>query len=88
MKNDEIERYRHFCYNTTVLRRYCVPYFNTEKSFLVPSFNIEVIKQEKMERFLTLLDNSGISVIADNFVSVENVGNYRLINNNDITLKG
>ena len=68
MKRGEIARNRLFCYNTTVRRRYCMPYFNTGKIFLVPSFDIEVKEQEKIERFLTLLDNSGVGKIIDKYI--------------------
>ena len=45
-----------------------MPYFNTGKIFLVPSFDIEVKEQEKIERFLTLLDNSGVGKIIDKYI--------------------
>lgn len=60
-----------FCYNTTVRRRYCMSYFNTRKIFLVPSFDIEVQEQEKIERFLTLLDNSGVAVLISKYIKNE-----------------
>ena len=37
-----------------------MPYFNTGKIFLVPSFDLEVKERLKMEKFLTLLDNSRV----------------------------
>ena len=43
-------------------------YFNTGKIFLVPSFDIEVKEQEKIERFLALLDNSGVGKIIDKYI--------------------
>ena len=45
-----------------------MPYFNTGKIFLVPSFDLEVKEQEKIERFLTLLDNSGVGKIVDKYI--------------------
>ena len=39
-----------------------MPYFNTGKIFLVPSFDLEAKEQERIERFLTLLDNSGVDL--------------------------
>ena len=68
MKRGEIARNRLFCYNTTVRRRYCMPYFNTGKIFLIPSFDLEVKEQERIERFLTLLDNSGVGKIIEKYI--------------------
>ena len=45
-----------------------MPYFNTEKVFLVPSLDLEVKEQEKMKRFLTLLDNSGVGKVIDKYI--------------------
>lgn len=45
-----------------------MPYFNTGKMFLVPSFDLEVKEQEKIGKFLTLLDNSGVSKIIDKYI--------------------
>lgn len=45
-----------------------MPYFNTGKIFLVPSFDLEVQEQQKIERFLTLLDNSGVGKIIDKYI--------------------
>lgn len=60
-----------FCYNTTVRRRYCMSYFNTRRLFLVPSFDIEVQEQVKIERFFTLLDNSGVAVVISKYIKNE-----------------
>ena len=35
--------------------------FTTRKTFLLPSFDLDVKEEEKMYRFLTLLERSGIS---------------------------
>ena len=43
-------------------------YFNTGKIFLVPSFDLEVKEQERIERFLTLLDNSGVGKIIEKHI--------------------
>ena len=45
-----------------------MPYFNMGKTFLVPSFDLEAKEREKMGRFLTLLDNSGVGRIIDKYV--------------------
>lgn len=45
-----------------------MPNFNTGKIFLVPSFDLEVQEQQKIERFLTLLDNSGVGKIIDKYI--------------------
>ena len=45
-----------------------MPYFNTERMFLVPSLDLEVKEKEKMMRFLNLLDNSGVGNIIDRYV--------------------
>ena len=45
-----------------------MPYFNTGKIFLVPSFDLEVKERLKMEKFLTLLDNSGVGEIIDKYI--------------------
>lgn len=45
-----------------------MPYFNTRKIFLVPSFDLEVKEQERIERFLTLLDNSGVGKIIEKYI--------------------
>lgn len=45
-----------------------MPYFNTEKIFLVPSLDLEVKEKEKMSKFLTLLDNSGVGEIIAKYV--------------------
>ena len=46
-------------------------YFNTGRLFLVPSFDIEVQEQEKIERFLTLLDNSGVAAVISKYIKNE-----------------
>lgn len=45
-----------------------MPYFNTGRTFLVPSFEIEVKEKVKIERFLSLLDDSGVGEIISNYV--------------------
>ena len=45
-----------------------MPYFNIGKTFLVPSFDLEVKEQEKIGRFLALLDNSGVGRIIDKYI--------------------
>ena len=45
-----------------------MPYFNTEKIFLVPSLDLEVKEKEKMIKFLTLLDNSGVGNVVDRYI--------------------
>lgn len=45
-----------------------MPYFNTEKMFLVPSLDLDVKEKEKMQRFLTLLDNSNVGSIIDRHI--------------------
>lgn len=45
-----------------------MPNFNTGKIFLVPSFDLEVQEQQKIERFLSLLDNSGVGKIIDKYI--------------------
>jgi transposase len=44
-------------------------YFNTKRLFLVPSFDIEVQEQEKIERFLTLSDNSEVANIISKYIN-------------------
>lgn len=48
-----------------------MPYFNTGRIFLVPSFELEVKEKEKIERFLTLLDDSGVGEIISKYVKNE-----------------
>ena len=43
-------------------------YFNTERIFLVPSFDLEVKEKEKMTKFLTLLDNSGVGKVIEKYI--------------------
>ena len=45
-----------------------MPYFNTERIFLVPSLDLEVKEKEKMTKFLTLLDNSGVGEIINKYI--------------------
>lgn len=45
-----------------------MPYFNTGKIFLVPSFDIEAKERERIERFLALLDNSGVGKIIERYI--------------------
>ena len=45
-----------------------MPYFNTGRTFLVPSFELEVKEKVKIERFLSLLDDSGVGEIISNYV--------------------
>lgn len=50
-------------------------YFTTSKVFLLPSFDLDVKEQQKIDRFLLFLENSGVGDIIS----------YYVINN---TLKG
>jgi len=45
-----------------------MPYFNTGKTFLVPSFDLEAKERERIERFLALLDNSGVGKIIGKYI--------------------
>ena len=45
-----------------------MPYFNTGKIFLVPSFDIEAKERERIERFLAFLDNSGVGKIIERYI--------------------
>ena len=45
-----------------------MPYFNTGRLFLVPSFDIEAQEQGKIERFLALLDDSGVAEIVSRYI--------------------
>ena len=45
-----------------------MPYFNAERMFLVPSFDLEAKEQEKIGRFLALLDNSGVGKTIDKYI--------------------
>lgn len=45
-----------------------MPYFNMGKTFLLPSFDLEVKEQIKIERFLQLLDDSGVENIISKYV--------------------
>ena len=54
-------------------------YFTTRKVFMMPSFDLEVKEQAKMDRFLLLLENSGKHQITLNQNTLENqVGNVYL----------
>ena len=44
-------------------------YFNTKRLFLVPSFDIEVSGTRKIERFLTLSDNSEVANIISKYIN-------------------
>ncbi len=43
-------------------------YFTTRKVFMMPSFDLEVKEQAKMDRFLLLLENSGVGEIIARYV--------------------
>ena len=45
-----------------------MPYFNTGKIFLVPSLDLDVKEREKMDKFLALLDGSGVGGIIDRYI--------------------
>ena len=45
-----------------------MPYFNTGKTFLVPSLDLDVKEREKMDRFLALLDGSGVGGVIDRYI--------------------
>ena len=49
-----------------------MPYFNTGKVFLLPSFDLEVKEQEKICRFLDLLDKSGVDRIILKYINNKN----------------
>lgn len=66
MKSEEITR---FCYNTTISRRYCMTYFNTEKYFLVPSLDLQVKERQKMVKFLSFLDDSNVGDIISKYIN-------------------
>lgn len=42
--------------------------FNNRRTFLVPSFDLEVKEQTKIEKFLSLLDNSGVGEIISRYI--------------------
>ena len=45
-----------------------MPYFNTGKIFLFPSFDLEEKEREEISKFLTLLDNSGVANVISKYV--------------------
>ena len=45
-----------------------MPYFNTERIFLVPSLDLEVQEKKKILKFLTFLDNSGVGEIIAKYI--------------------
>ncbi len=45
-----------------------MPYFNTERIFLVPSLDLEAKEKEKTLRFFALLDNSGVGKVIARYV--------------------
>ena len=45
-----------------------MPYFNTERIFLVPSLDLKVKEKKKMLKFLNLLDNSGVGEIITKYI--------------------
>ena len=45
-----------------------MPYFNTGKIFLFPSFDLEEKEREEISKFLTLLDNSGVANVITKYV--------------------
>lgn len=46
-------------------------YFTTSKLFLLPSFDIEVEEQRKIDKFLLFLDNSGVGKIINKYIKNE-----------------
>ena len=63
-----------------------MPYFNTGKIFLVPSFDIEAKERERIERFLALLDNSGVGKIIERYIKNKELEEqvYQIIERNTI----
>ena len=45
-----------------------MPYFNTGKIFLFPSFDLEEKEREEISKFLTLLDKSGVANVISRYV--------------------
>ena len=45
-----------------------MPYFNIGKTFLLPSFDLDVKEQLNIERFLQLLDDSGVDTIISKYI--------------------
>lgn len=43
-------------------------YFNTGKMFLVPSLDLEVKERGKIDKFLTLLNDSGVGEIINRYI--------------------
>ena len=54
-----------------------MPYFNTERIFLVPSLDLEVKEKEKMVRFLTLLDKSGVENVINRYIKNNTISGGR-----------
>ena len=46
-----------------------MPYFNTGKTFLFPSFDLDEKERDKIDRFLQLLDNSNIDSIIVQYIN-------------------
>ena len=46
-----------------------MPYFSTERIFLVPSLELEVKEKQKIDKFLSLLDKSGVGEIISKYVN-------------------
>jgi len=46
-----------------------MPYFSTERIFLVPSLELEVKEKQKIDKFLSLLDKSGVGEIISKYIN-------------------
>lgn len=46
-----------------------MPYFSTERIFLVPSLDLEVKEKTKIDKFLVLLDKSGVGEIISKYIN-------------------
>ena len=46
-----------------------MPYFNMERTFLLPSLDLEVKEREKMIKFLSLLNRSGVGNVIDKYIN-------------------
>lgn len=46
-----------------------MPYFSTERIFLVPSLDLEVKERQKIDKFLSLLDKSGVGEIISKYIN-------------------
>ncbi|MBQ8141540.1 MAG: hypothetical protein IJ194_00060, partial [Bacilli bacterium] len=46
-------------------------YFTTDKIFLLPSFDLEVKEQQKINRFLQFLEDSRVGVVIAKYVQNE-----------------